>query len=140
MKFLHSIIGILLFCLTSLSFSQTQNKLLGTWDVYYEGLGNFTYDIKEDAHHHMAGYILHIQPEGDYRKTLKKDIKKKLVLFSIDFNGVEGSAKHRVNFRGQDYTTNCKLFMPDQDTLELTYLFWGETVKEIWTRVPKQKN
>jgi hypothetical protein len=62
---------------------------------------------------------------------LKKDIKKKLVLFSIDFDGVEGTAKHRVNFRGQDYTTNCKLFMPDKNTLELTYVFWGETVKEI---------
>ena len=115
--------------------AQDHEKLLGTWEVFYKKYGNFTYEIKEDDHHHIAGYITHMSLLPQYRRDIENGVKKRLVLYNVDFKKISGKCMHRVNFRGQDYATECKLFMPDNDTIELTYYLWGETVKETWTRV-----
>ncbi len=125
---------MIFFLIMDAQTSKDHEILLGSWKVHYKDFADFSYEIKEDDHHRIAGYITHMSILPQYRREIKKGVKKKLVLYNVNFNGTSGVCKHRVNFKGQDYATECKLFMPDKNTLELTYFLWGETVKEVWTR------
>ncbi|MDY8136446.1 hypothetical protein [Aquimarina sp. 2201CG5-10] len=114
------------------SQAQTNDTLIGKWETSYEEDGEkayVTYEFKK-VKEELKCYTLSIKNDkgegGKYNSLAMKN---------IILNNGKGKAKYVYNEKGKNYVFDAKLNLKNENTLNISYSYWGYSNTEIWKRI-----
>ncbi|SIQ20994.1 hypothetical protein [Maribacter ulvicola] len=132
MKILKKVVLIPLFAIFTVT-TQAQNSkdLNGKWEAYYEQdneKGYVTYEFKTEDKK-LKAYSTLLKDVNGYKV---KD--NTLTLNEIKFSKGKGKCKYLIKYKEKVYNVPAKLILIDENTLEVSYSYYGYSDTETWKR------
>lgn len=112
--------------------SQSNDSLLGKWQTTYEENGEkafVSYEFK-NVDGRLKCYTFYIKDDkGEGTKY------HSLAMENIVLKEGNGKAKYRYNEEGKKYVFDANLYLKNENTLQISYSYWGYSNTEIWKRL-----
>lgn len=113
--------------------TQTKKDLIGKWKVKYDSpdfKGSVVHEIKKENDTYTAYAIKYSDASGkaqDFQRTKSLTIKS--------FDNKSGTGIYTLNYEGQKYEVDCTIEFTDENTLKLSYDYYGYSEVEIWKKL-----
>lgn len=131
MKLLKNTLTVLLFFTIFIGYSQSQNNLLGKWKTTYDYEGqklDVVYEIKNNSNK-VKAFSIKMTILGESQKD------DTMVMSNITMNDGKGKTKYYIEYEGKKYNVDAKLKLKDNNTLIVSYSYYGYSDNETWKRV-----
>jgi hypothetical protein len=112
--------------------AQNTNDLIGKWETSYNDKGkNYTvvYEFKKEDKTVKAYTVLIKDEKGEQLED------NSLVLSKIEFKNKKGTCIYSLEYEGELYEIKSKLNLKDNNTLVLSYSYYGFSDTETWKRI-----
>jgi len=133
MKQLKKSLGIILLLL-SITSTQAQDtkSLLGKWKSTFELEGKkveaiYEFKMNKDK---LEGFSVEYKNEGG-----EVDNTAELIMDKISMANKKGEGRFIIKYDGDTYKVDSDLILKDNNTLEISYSYYGYSDTETWTRM-----
>ncbi len=104
----------------------------GIWKVTYNSedfKGAVVYEIKKEGKVFNAYTYQYLDEKGNAEKA-----ENTKILTVKNFDGYKGKGNYTVAYEQQEYQVDCQIDMVDENTLKLSYNYYGYSDVETWKR------
>ncbi|MCT4631063.1 hypothetical protein [Winogradskyella sp.] len=112
--------------------AQNTNDLIGKWETSYNDKGKnyiVVYEFKKEDKTVKAYTVLIKDEKGEQLED------NSLVLSKIEFKNKKGTCIYSLEYEGELYEIKSKLNLKDNNTLVLSYSYYGFSDTETWKRI-----
>ncbi len=106
--------------------------IIGKWKVNYDTdsfKGSIVYKVKKEGDYYVAYTYQYTDDKGN---TEKAENTETLIIKAFD--GYNGTGVYTIEYEQQQYQVECQINMTDENTLKLSYDYYGYGDTETWRK------